>query len=60
MAKKAKQSTSARSAPLGLRIKPALKDALLAAAGKENRSLANYIEWELEKLMRDRGILKED
>lgn len=56
--KPAANSQTTRSAPLGLRITPELKDALLAEAASQKRSLANYIEWELERLMREKGRME--
>jgi hypothetical protein len=43
-----KESTEARTAPLGLRIRPSLKAALSRLADDDGRTLANYVERVLE------------
>jgi predicted HicB family RNase H-like nuclease len=37
-----------RSAPLGLRIRPSLKEQLVAVATEDRRTLASYVELVLE------------
>jgi hypothetical protein len=47
-----------RTAPLGLRITPALKDALAKAAETDHRSVASYVERLLTDHLRKGGYLK--
>ena len=48
MVSKAAPVEQTRTAPLGLRITPSLKEALLALAKAERRTLASYVELVLE------------
>lgn len=48
-----------RSVPLGLRIKPSLKQALDKAAADDDRPLASYIEKILTDHLRKRGYLSQ-
>ena len=50
----------AKSAPVELRIQPALRAAAERAAAKENRSLASLIEELLADHLRRGGFLTED
>jgi hypothetical protein len=47
----------AKSAPLGLRISPEVKEALERAAKDDDRSLASYAERILIAHLRDKGYL---
>ena len=49
MASKAAPTEQTRTAPLGLRITPNLKEALAALAKAERRTLASYVELVLEE-----------
>lgn len=48
MASKAAPADETRTAPIGLRVMPRLKKALLELAKAEHRTLASYIELALE------------
>lgn len=48
MVSKAAPTEQTRTAPLGLRITPTLKEALSALAKAERRTLASYVELVLE------------
>ena len=47
-----------RSAPLGLRITPSLKDALEKAAADDQRAIASMVEKILIEWLRKRGYFK--
>ena len=48
MASKAAPTTETRTAPVGLRFTPSLKEALMELAKADRRTLASYIELVLE------------
>jgi len=48
MASKAAPTTETRTAPVGLRFTPSLKEALVELAKADRRTLASYIELVLE------------
>jgi hypothetical protein len=48
MASKAAPTTETRTAPVGLRFTPSLKEALMELARADRRTLASYIELVLE------------
>ena len=48
MASKAAPATETRTAPVGLRFTPSLKEALVELAKADRRTLASYIELVLE------------
>jgi hypothetical protein len=48
MPSKAAQTTETRTAPVGLRFTPSLKEALMELARADRRTLASYIEIILE------------
>jgi hypothetical protein len=48
MASKAAPTTETRTAPVGLRFTPSLKEALVEIAKADRRTLASYIELVLE------------
>ena len=48
MASKAAPTTEIRTAPVGLRFTPSLKEALVELAKADRRTLASYIELVLE------------
>jgi hypothetical protein len=48
MASKAAPTTETRTAPVGLRFTPSLKEALIELARADRRTLASYIELVLE------------
>ena len=48
MASKAAPTTETRTAPLGLRLTPTLKEALVGLAKADRRTLASYVEIVLE------------
>jgi predicted DNA-binding protein len=48
MASKAAPTDQTRTAPIGLRVTPRLKDELTALAKGEKRTLASYVELVLE------------
>jgi hypothetical protein len=50
--------SSTRTAPLGLRIYPATKDALERAAKDDSRSTASLVEKILTEWLREHGYLK--
>jgi hypothetical protein len=49
MASKAAPTTEIRTAPVGLRFTPSLKEALVELAKADRRTLASYIELVLEE-----------
>ena len=49
MASKAAPTTETRTAPIGLRFTPSLKEALVELARADRRTLASYIELVLEQ-----------
>ena len=55
-----KEEREIRSAPLGLRVLPSLKDALERAAKKDRRSTAAMAELILTDWLTQNGFLEED
>ncbi len=52
------ENRETRSAPLGLRITPSLKQALEKAAAEDHRPLASYVEKLLIEHLKAKGYLK--
>jgi predicted HicB family RNase H-like nuclease len=48
----------ARTAAISVRVEPALKEALEAAAKKDDRTLAQYVERVLIAHLRSEGLLR--
>ena len=48
----------AKTAAISVRVEPTLKDALEAAAKKDDRTLAQYVERVLTAHLRAEGLLK--
>lgn len=56
--RKTARGDEARSEPLGLRVRPAVKDALEKAAKDDERSMALYVERVLIAHLTEKGYLK--